>query len=336
MRKAYISSTICILAAATMWNLCTIHAKADSRENALESIYQQIAVENKNVATVTYNGDMLSINEIQLYINKKDDPDNLFDGKVACERGHYYAVMSGNTYTLTLKNAYEVEEADELTDMMVSVINERLGNNTSDRIKMAAICDYITETFDYDYDLENRINNREKNIQYTNFVDAYNGNRKIICGDYAQLTYILANKMGIDCEMIYGVDHAYNRVKFSDSDHYIGYDLSSDLRYAQITAADYFINSIYHLEDATTANSRNDPAVEIAMNDGATYECAGIKDLSFDYIYNTFIARHLLELCITAGVSLLILNTVLKALRKRIRAAGRKRAARARIKTERA
>ena len=336
MKRANITSIICILASITMWNLCGIHAEAGVAEKALESFYRQIVTERKNIATVNYDGDMISIDDIQLYINSKDDPENLFDGKVACERGKYHSEKRGATHTLTIIGGYDVEEADRLTDEMVKEISRNLEANASDRMKMAAISDYISETYNYDHETADRIETNVDGATTTNFVDAYYGNKNIVCGDFASLTYILANKMGIDCEMIYGVDHVYNMVKFSDSVSYIGYDLSSDTRYAQITLADYYMNDLYHLENASGDTTRCDPETEIKMNNGATYKCAGIKDIVLDFIYFAFTAHHIPEILIIGAAIVLIvvkiihkINTAKRNRRKNARVALKRKASRA-------
>ena len=310
MKISYISAIMCTLAAVLIWNLCGISAEAGEKEDILKSIYEQIVTEQNNSATVKYNSDTPTIDEIQLYFNEKDNPDNLYDGKVACERGHYHTDRTNDTFNLEIQGGYNVSEADELINSMVKTVNEKLEDNASDREKMAAICDYIAETFSYDYGLGHAINNK-KASKYSNFVEAYYGNRKILCGDYAQITYLMAKKMGIDCEMFYGKDHVFNIVKFKDADYYTGYDLTSGIRYAQIPLILYITNGIYHPEWSRTA--RSDTSVSIAMNNGLTYKCAGIKDIMMDYMYFAFKAHHAPELVI---LMLIICMTALAVIRK--------------------
>ena len=309
MKTNYISTIICASLALLIWNICGIRAEAGEREAALQSIYEQIITDRENTATVEYSGDIIPIDEIQLYFNDMDKPEDLFDGKVACERGHYHSVKKGNRYTLEIQDAYNVDEADALTDMMAEEISSKLDSNASDRMKMAAICDYLTETFSYNKDLGTAIDNNITS-KHHNFVDAYNGDRKLLCGDFAQLTYLIANKMGINCGIVYGVDHVYNIVKFADADHYIGYDLASDSRYAQITLVDYLANDIYHLEKVQAGGSRNDPRVLMAMNNGVTYEYAGARDIINDFLYFALVAHHLPELVILALIVLTILSMI--------------------------
>ena len=113
-----------------------------------------------------------------------------------------------------------------LTDLMVDEISANLDDGSTDREKMAAICDYISQTYSYDREVLKLIEEKEDSSLRENFVDAFYGDREIMCAEYATVTYILARKLGVNCEVIRGTRHAYNIVKFADSDHWIGYDLT--------------------------------------------------------------------------------------------------------------
>jgi hypothetical protein len=59
-----------------------------------------------------------------------------------------------------------------------------------------------------------------------NFVDAYDSSRKIVCSQYASLTYLLCDRFDIDCKIISGNNHIYNAIRLDTEDTYSVYDLT--------------------------------------------------------------------------------------------------------------
>ncbi len=281
MKKLYV---IIIFVLMMFFNTRTVHAVTPAQETVIQEIVEQLA--SCNSVTVNYSGPDISCQDVIEYAYlHADDPDYLYDGPMIEMRGGIRLITSSTQIQADIINGYDIEDAENLTDSMISEISAHLSDNASDREKMAAICNYIADTYSYDYDGMKLIEETCDNSYRINFVDAYYGNRKIICCDYAALTYLLANKLGINCQIMRGMGHAYNIVKFSDSDHYIGYDLSSGSRYAQIRSQENFDSPLHHPETAIDDKSilqkdKNDAQMAIVLNNGKEYQRAN----GWDYL----------------------------------------------------
>ena len=311
MKRRY-TILITIMSAVAFWNICGITAEASSKDTAYEKIYTELA-NGKDEASAEYPTDSeISPEEFSRFVaNIDDDPDNLFDGSMIFTRGYTAYQTKNGKLIVKLNNGYDIEKADALTDEMVRVISKRLNDGSSERDKMSAICDYISETYSYDKEASEDTNSGIFGTS-EDFVTAYYGNKKILCTDYAALTYLLANKMGIKCDLINGKGHIYNIVKFSDNENRIAYDLASESRYAQITYIDYLFNDMYHTDDGSKAS-----ILATAANNGKTYAYAGPKEYIASYMYFTFTAHHLPEISALVIIVIGTLKTIIDSIRRK-------------------
>lgn len=289
MKKLYV---LIIFILMMLFNTRTVHAATPAQETVIRDIVAQLA--SGNSVTVNYSGPDISCADVIEYAYlHADDPNYLYDGPMIEMRGGIRLITSPTQIQAVLINGYDIDDAETLTNSMVSEISEHLSGNASDREKMAAICSYVADTYSYDYDGMKLIEETKDNSYRTNFVDAYYGNRKIICCDYAALTYLLANKLGINCQIMRGMGHAYNIVKFSDSDHYIGYDLSSDSKYAQIRSQENFDSPLHHPETAMSDKSipqkdKSAAQMAVVLNNGREYQRANRLDYLKELRYLLF------------------------------------------------
>ncbi len=199
----------------------TREAKAVTYDEALDICYEAFVGEGKN--TVSFNSEDKSIFEEGFFedLVAIDKDDTLYDGRALDIRGTGSVVRKGNHYTFTLKKAYDIAEADALTDKMVEEIKANLPENASDRKIYREIARYIRKTYSYDMDVLINDDNT------TNFVEAYNTDRKIVCSGYASLLYLIGNKMGFDCVIYAGDGHTYNGIRFEGDKKYTVIDIST-------------------------------------------------------------------------------------------------------------
>ncbi len=194
--------------------------KAITYDEALEACYEALVTEGKN--TVSFSSeDNISWEDLYNDLVAIDKDDTLYDGRSLDIRGTAYVSKKGSHYTLTLLRAYDIAEADALTDKMVKEIKETLPENLSDKKLYREIARYIRKN--YSYDIAAIMDDNE----IANFVEAYNTDRKIVCAGYASLLYLIGRKMGLDCEVYIGEGHAYNGIKFEGDDKYTAIDIST-------------------------------------------------------------------------------------------------------------
>lgn len=282
--------TIAAIVIATMINTRVAEASITDKEIIIRDAIEQLSVGNE--ATVYYIGGeyVTPMDIIEYACTHEDDPENLYDGSILELRGNMETTNVHGRLNVVIKRGFDIAEAEKLTDMMVDEISANLESDSSDREKMAAICDYISQTYSYDREALKLIEEKEDSSLRENFVDAYYGDREILCAEYATVTYILARKLGVNCKVIRGTRHAYNIVKFADSDHWIGYDLTGGERYAQI-GDEWEMSTSGHnpegvLEDVTaTEDERKLAETAVKLNNGISYEIADRKDYFNDLRY---------------------------------------------------
>ncbi len=282
--------TIAVIIIVTLINTMVAEASTTDKEIIIRDAVEQLSIGNE--ATVFYIGGVYitPMDIIEYACTHEDDPENLYDGPIIGLRGNIETENVHGKLNVRINRSFDIEEAEKLTDKMVNEISTNLETGVTDREKMAAICDYISQTYSYDKKAKKLIEEKKDSSQRENFVDAYYGDREIMCAEYATVTYILAQKLGINCRVIRGTKHAYNIVKFADSDHWIGYDLAGGKRYAQI-ASRYEMSIPSHnpkgvLEDETSSMDEKELALTaILLNNGISYEMANIKDYIFDLRY---------------------------------------------------
>lgn len=288
---------LAIIIVATMITTRTAEASPTDKEVILKEAVEQLAVSNE--ATVYYIGGAYIIPSdiVEYACTHEDDPDNLYDGSIIELRGDVETENIHGCLHAFIDRGFEIDEAEELTDRMVSEISAGLKDNATDREKMAAICDYMAQTYSYDKEALKQIEEKDDNSLRENFVEAYYGDRKIMCSEYATVTYILARKMGIECDVIRGSKHAYNIVKFADSDHWIGYDLTGGDRYAQLSTEWDISDSMHNpegvMKDETASEEDRELAeTAITLNNGKCYELADKWDSICDLVYFVVKAHH--------------------------------------------
>lgn len=150
------------------------------------------------------------------------DEDTPYDADMIEVRGTglHYKVYTDGKLEITTDNVLNIEETEKLLDTMTEEIDSTLSENATQKEILNAITKYIGKTYKYD------------NVAYAdrdtekNFVTAYHSDRKIICGQYAALTYLLCDRYGIDCKIVAGNQHAYNAIRLDGEDTYTAYDLT--------------------------------------------------------------------------------------------------------------
>lgn len=287
MKKTIALATIVL---ATMISTRTAEASPTDDEIIIKEAVEQLSVGNE--ATVYYIGGayITPMDIVEYACTHEDDPDNPYDGPVLGLRGNIETENVHGRLNVVIKRGFDIEEAEMLTDHMVDEISANLNSGATDREKMAAICDYISQTYSYDREALELMEEKDDSSLRENFVEAYYGDREIMCAEYATVTYILAQKLGINCEVIRGTKHAYNIVKFADSDHWIGYDLTGGERYAQI-GNEWEMSTSGHdpggvLKDKTASEDDRELAeTAILLNNGISYEMADKRDYLSDLKY---------------------------------------------------
>lgn len=191
----------------------------DTKDAALE-LYNQLVTQDKATAT-TYINEGVKTEEVIAELVNMDSEDNPYDGPLATAKG-----ISGNIKTyesgkmeVTVNNPFKRADAEKLLDVMVSEIDKTLPAEATQKDKLDGIIKYIGSTFKY-----GKADDEEANKQ--NFVEAYNGNGKIVCDQYSALTYLLCYRYGIDCRIMRGTKHAFNLIRLDGEDKYTAYDLT--------------------------------------------------------------------------------------------------------------
>ena len=278
MRRAIVLIMI-VFVTALAWKK-PVYA-ATPQEEIYETLCDQLRRGNRAVAS--WDGStIVSKADFEEYVaNECDEPDCLYDGAAMFCRGDVEFYYGRNFIRAVIERGFEIEDAEELTDRMVKEISAGLKEGASDREKMAAICKYLTDIYDYDKEALALIEEKGDGSLREDFVSAYYGDRRIMCSEYSMVTYLVANKMGVKCDVSYCIKHVFNVVKFEDSDCWFAYDLTSDRENAEVDRATYDVNSNYHLDEALAEGEDSEIGREAAfrmrMNRGITYELAEIE-----------------------------------------------------------
>ncbi len=196
-------------------------------DEVVELGYEELVVNKNNKFSFEYDGDLKGeFSNVIKDIQKLDKEDTLFDGIMLKIRGTWVLYKTKgegepNKYTISINRAYNIDEADALTDRMLEEIKEGLPEDATDKDKFYAITKYVEKTYDYD---KKEARGAQK---YKNFVEAYDGERKINCQGFASVLYLLYKKMGLDTTLFLGKEHVYNGIRFDDG-KYMVVDLSCD------------------------------------------------------------------------------------------------------------
>lgn len=198
-----------------------VNAETLTYDEAIKEAYKTLVTEKQNTVTFTCDDDRVLSMKFIDDLTAIDDEDSLYDGILIDARGKEHIHKQGNKYTIEIENAYDIDEADALTDEMVEEVKRNLPENATDREKYYEIARYIKKTFKYDLKAYVDYDNNA-----TNFVEAYHGSRRILCNDFATVTYLIANKLGLDCKILLGKGHMYNGIKFDDDTEYTAIDFA--------------------------------------------------------------------------------------------------------------
>lgn len=102
-----------------------------------------------------------------------------------------------------------VEQQKEAEEKIKEVADEIMAADSDEENRLEAVYSWIYDNLDYDYSLES------KNL-YTALLTG-----KTVCFGYAGLFQALCDRLGAECEMIYGDNHVWNRVKMDGTWKYV-------------------------------------------------------------------------------------------------------------------
>lgn len=250
------------------------HVSAE--ENYIDVIYRQLVTEGSNTAKFEYNGEKLGAYDVLADVVKIDNEDTLYDGAMLRNRGNWVLLKQGSSYTLTAENAYDISEADSIAEEIVREVKLSAGDNATDRELFYEYLKYMADNFHFSDEVGKKktfMNRNKEIIDVENFTDAYKNDKGIDCAGYATITYLVANKMGIDCELIEGGHHVHNIVKFSDSDKYTAFDLTLQNKYANLGILGNLL-----VKARNIFSSSNNKMLAKVCNGGRDYEAASIGE----------------------------------------------------------
>lgn len=108
------------------------------------------------------------------------------------------------------------QEDLEVIDKMEEIVSEIITDDMTDYEKELAIHDYIVKNYKYDH--ENYISDTIPDESYTPYGLLVKGTG--VCQAYAEVTKLLLNKVGIECDVVVGTsrdeNHAWNILKLED------------------------------------------------------------------------------------------------------------------------
>ena len=213
---------LAIILTSTYFLSAALHAQASDTGSIAQDIHNQLAYSNSATVYV----DDIELDEVIARATAIDDKNNPYDADMLLYRAPHFTYTLYNTGKLELKleGAFSIEESEKLLDKMEQEIRANLDTDNQ-KEELKAIIKYITDTYEYDSETFN-IRKDNKDVQYINYVEAYNGNRRIACGQYAALTYLLCNRFGIDCKVVHGNNHLYNIIRLDGQNSYTAYDLT--------------------------------------------------------------------------------------------------------------
>ena len=237
----------------------TVYAK-----DYAQDLYNQLVVNRQSTASIYAEGtDSYKIIDQLLSIDDKNNP---YDGAMIICQGTAFNVKkySDGREDFGIINPFNIYEAEELLDKMENEIRSELDKDADQKATLNQIIKYISHTYTYDFTA------RSSDGKNQNFVDAYNnGNKKIICNQYAALTYLLCDRFGIDCVILSGNDHRFNGIRLDGEDTYTAYDLTKTTFFmpAKVSYTD-LITTNYSLE---LENQKLSKAIGYAMNKGIDF-----------------------------------------------------------------
>ncbi len=252
------------LAAVLITGLALTTSFTTYAKDYAQDLYNQFVVNRQSTASIYPEGaDSYKIIDQLLSHDDKNTP---YDGAMIICQGTAFVVKqySDGREDFGVINPFNIYEAEELLDKMEGEIRTELNENANQKETLAQIVKYIGKTYTYDFTA------RTSDGKNQNFVDAYNnGNKKIICNQYAALTYLLCDRFGIDCVILSGNDHRFNGIRLDGEDTYTAYDLTKTTFFmpAKVSFIDQ-ITTNYSLE---LEDQKLSKAIGYAMNKGIDF-----------------------------------------------------------------
>ena len=187
----------------------------------VETAYEQMVTRRQNSTgrMATQKGQSVYEPLKELVLIDKETP---YDAEMILLRGTAVkrSRFPNGDVEFEVENAFKIWEAERLLDVIQQELAPELGNNPSQKKILRHIRRYLKKTFKYDSEGVRGDGEEE------NFVDAYYGERKIVCSQYAALVYLLCDRYDIDCKICYGKKHVYNAIRFDGRKDYCIYDFT--------------------------------------------------------------------------------------------------------------
>ncbi|MBR2294769.1 MAG: hypothetical protein IJ869_03300 [Clostridiales bacterium] len=148
-----------------------------------------------------------------------DNLDCTFGGANASSKVYYSDDLDGFVLELYCTVSYYTTKSQEdtFTKAANNLISSLNLSGKSDYEKIFAVYSWMTENIDYDYD--HYQSNEDYDLQYTAYAALVD--RTCVCQGYANLFYYLMLKLGIDCRVVAGGNHAFNIVALKGKYYYV-------------------------------------------------------------------------------------------------------------------
>lgn len=280
--KKILARAACLIGTAAV-ALVTYKTDIKAGNYNYDSVYEQLVTKRQNTAEFTEEKD-ISGYDVLLEVIARDSKDDPYDGATLYGRGTWVLRSKGSDRTLTAENSYNVNEADKVASEIADTIKVLAGDDATDRELFYEYLRYMDENFHFDKELGRAVdemNRTGKALKAKNFVEAYYGDKGLNCNGYTTLTYLVCDKLGIDCEIISGNNHTFNSVKFSDSDKYIAFDLTKQVKYAGLTG----LGVLFIKSNIEMISKEKYKELTKKMNEGKEYTGAGISEFIKEYKY---------------------------------------------------
>ena len=112
-------------------------------------------------------------------------------------------------------------EDKEVLDVMFSVLNRIIKDDMTDEEKARAIHDYLIYNANYYTNYHNGSFIVGEVPEWAHAAKGVLVNKEGVCSSYAYAFYMMALSSGLDCTVVLGGNHAWNRVKVDDEWYYI-------------------------------------------------------------------------------------------------------------------
>ncbi|SEQ55108.1 hypothetical protein [Butyrivibrio sp. TB] len=242
MKEHIIRTLMALSIAITTFNTSTqkIISKAESNnQEIINSLYEQLVIEGKNEASFTgtdYNDHdewVSYVDDIMTGLYAIDSKDTPFDGTALLGRGNLRYTKKGDQYKIIYRSAYDINEAQTvIQEIIKNELSDEIDDNSTNKEIMFEICDYIAGNYSYSKEIA-EIESTDEEERPT-FVDAYYGDHKVVCTGFANMAYLLATSLGINCLIISTDTHQFVAAQTGDNGEYTAYDLTKG-KYASLT-----------------------------------------------------------------------------------------------------